>query len=267
MKKGFTLVELSIVLIIIGMLVGGILIGQNLIESAKINSFVRQMQQIDAAASLFKDKYKSIPGDADIARAANRLGGGPMVPTKKDGILCDDDCANNTFWTNNEAQNFFYDLNVLSNVKFENCPSFSNAFSWEMITSGPNCNVPTAKLGQKAMIFITYTSNNPALNTNLYNMFDCTGMAASGGWYNAANGGGSTGGCKLPFTGGQAYAYDNKVDDGLATSGNVVSSTTNYGNVTWQGYDGDQTVAGAQSAYNVSSRDLTHALTQKVGVK
>ena len=53
-KSGFTLVELSIVLVIIGLLIGGILVGQSLIESAKMNSFVRQVQQIDIAGEFQK---------------------------------------------------------------------------------------------------------------------------------------------------------------------------------------------------------------------
>ena len=63
MKKGFTLVELSIVLVIIGLLIGGILVGQSLINSAKINAQVRQLQQFDIATNTFKTKFKQIPGD------------------------------------------------------------------------------------------------------------------------------------------------------------------------------------------------------------
>lgn len=276
MNKGFTLVELSIVLIIIGLLVGGVLIGQNLIESAKLSAFVSQMQQIDAAAAIFKDKYKALPGDADLARVAIRGTGGPMTPKIRDGILCDDDCSAANFWSNTEAQNFWYELNVLGGVKFENCKTFSTQSGRrEMVTSGPNCNVPTAKLGEKAMIFIHNTSNNPALNINYYVIADCSGMqrVPSAGFFNDAHSDTpSNRACWRPYTGGQAYAYDNKVDDGSATTGNVVASVKNmvYPNSSPGGLsdtDGDQTIGGSQSSYNVSSQEPTHNLMQVIGTQ
>jgi prepilin-type N-terminal cleavage/methylation domain-containing protein len=65
-KKGFTLVELSIVLVIIGLLIGGILVGQSLIESAKIKAVIKQISQYDIAMSTFITKYNQLPGDATI---------------------------------------------------------------------------------------------------------------------------------------------------------------------------------------------------------
>ena len=64
MNNGFTLIELSIVLVIIGLLIGGILVGQSLIQSAAINATVSQIQQFDASTMAFKSKYKYLPGDA-----------------------------------------------------------------------------------------------------------------------------------------------------------------------------------------------------------
>ena len=62
-KSGFTLVELSIVLVIIGLLIGGILVGQSLIESAKVNKIIGEAQQYQIAIRLFKEKFKQLPGD------------------------------------------------------------------------------------------------------------------------------------------------------------------------------------------------------------
>lgn len=63
MNRGFTLIELSIVLVIIGLLVGGILVGQSLIDSAKISNFVSLISESDAAVNAFEAKYNGLPGD------------------------------------------------------------------------------------------------------------------------------------------------------------------------------------------------------------
>ncbi len=70
-EQGFTLVELAVVMIIIGLLIGGILKGQELIANAEIASTVSQIKGIDAATSTFRDKYDNLPGD--MPNAGNRL--------------------------------------------------------------------------------------------------------------------------------------------------------------------------------------------------
>ena len=65
MKKqsGFTLIELAIVLVIIGLLLGGVLKGQELINSAKIKNIVNDFNSTSAAIYGFQDRYKALPGD------------------------------------------------------------------------------------------------------------------------------------------------------------------------------------------------------------
>src|SRR5271169_6778446 len=62
-QAGFTLVELAIVMIIIGLLIAGVLKGQALIGNAKVTAQVAQIKSIDAATSTFKDMYAALPGD------------------------------------------------------------------------------------------------------------------------------------------------------------------------------------------------------------
>ena len=61
-QAGFTLVELAIVMIIIGLLIAGVLKGQALIGNAKVTAQVAQIKSIDAATSTFKDMYCLFPG-------------------------------------------------------------------------------------------------------------------------------------------------------------------------------------------------------------
>lgn len=65
MKKqsGFTLIELAIVLVIIGLLLGGVLKGQELITQAKIKNVIADFNGITAAYYGYQDRYKRIPGD------------------------------------------------------------------------------------------------------------------------------------------------------------------------------------------------------------
>lgn len=62
-QKGFTLVELAIVLTIVGLLIGGILKGQQLMTNARVTATMAQVQAIDAAVTTFRDTYNFLPGD------------------------------------------------------------------------------------------------------------------------------------------------------------------------------------------------------------
>ena len=62
-QNAFTLIELSIVLVAIGLLIGGILLGQNLIFAAQIQQQVKQLEEYSLAYETFKTKYNCIPGD------------------------------------------------------------------------------------------------------------------------------------------------------------------------------------------------------------
>lgn len=65
--QGFTLVEIAIVLVIIGLLLGGILKGQEMITQAKIKNVVADMSGVTAAMYGYQDRYKALPGDDKLA--------------------------------------------------------------------------------------------------------------------------------------------------------------------------------------------------------
>jgi len=62
-QSGFTLVEIAIVLVIIGLLLGGILKGQELINSAKVKNLANDFRTIPTYIYAYQDKFKSLPGD------------------------------------------------------------------------------------------------------------------------------------------------------------------------------------------------------------
>jgi len=93
MKKqsGFTLVEIAIVLVIIGLLLGGVLKGQELINSAKVKNFANDFRQIPLFIYGYQDKYKALPGDdpkylEHIGGAATAAGlSAPLAPKTTPG--------------------------------------------------------------------------------------------------------------------------------------------------------------------------------------
>lgn len=62
-RSGFSLVELSIVLVILGLLTGGILTGQNLIRAAELRGIVTDYQKLISSIKTFQNKYMALPGD------------------------------------------------------------------------------------------------------------------------------------------------------------------------------------------------------------
>lgn len=61
--RGFTLVEVAIVLVIIGVLLGGVLKGQELINNARVRSLVNELRSTQTAVFAFQDKFRALPGD------------------------------------------------------------------------------------------------------------------------------------------------------------------------------------------------------------
>jgi prepilin-type N-terminal cleavage/methylation domain-containing protein len=83
-ESGFTLVEIAIVLVIIGLLLGGILKGQEMITQAKIKNIINDFNGVTAAVNSYQDRYRAMPGD-DLT-ATTRWGAG-VVSGNGDGII------------------------------------------------------------------------------------------------------------------------------------------------------------------------------------
>lgn len=72
-QAGFTLIEIAIVLVIIGLLLGGVLKGQEMITQGKIKNIISDFNGVQAAYYGYQDRYKAIPGD-DVGAAARWAG-------------------------------------------------------------------------------------------------------------------------------------------------------------------------------------------------
>ena len=83
-QRGFTLIEIAVVLVIIGLLLGGVLKGQELINSAKVKNLATDFRNIPVFLYTYQDKFRALPGDdasvvshvSGVAASAGTLGNG-----------------------------------------------------------------------------------------------------------------------------------------------------------------------------------------------
>ena len=199
-------------MIIIGLLIGGILKGQELIANAEIASTVSQVKGIDAATSTFKDKYGFLPGDipAPNTRLANcagacagagdgngRVGGGAPLAAPA-----------------GEAQRFFVHLSaadLLSGISVTGPAGWGQLYPEAKVEggfhaayhAGGNLGVGTPPAGH--YLSLVFNPGGASANDTL--------------------------------TPNEAQRIDSKLDDGIPTTGDVVGSAGACGNN--QGYDED----------------------------
>lgn len=132
-QQGFTLVEIAIVLVIIGLLLGGILQGQSLIRSMRVKDVVVTAKDLTAASQQFKDRYRYLPGDWRYS--ANEI---PNVTVGGDGngIINTVTESNNVpihlfnagFIRSTQLQSYYGTVRVLGN----------NAAAGSVVASGSN---------------------------------------------------------------------------------------------------------------------------------
>ena len=213
MKKGFTLVELSIVLVIIGLLVGGVLVGQSLIDSAKLQKAVRAIQQYQAAVLLFKDKFKSLPGDS--ALFAN--------PGNNDGQILGSAAENNY---DLEIGNFWAHMSQSGMLKEQYTGTGASAGVFTL----PANTMPKLDYGKKTQIvsgYVAYEGFAEPLNyENVFWLIDPPSQSrfVEGGAGNCGSGFTANDECDYPLSPVQAVAFDQKLDDGKPNTGSVQAS-------------------------------------------
>lgn len=192
MKQGFTLIELSIVLVIIGLLVGGILVAQSLISSASVQSQIRQLQQLEIAYYGFESRYRSIPGDSKLFQD----------PGDGDGLIENDKTAGHTtlfsYQLAEEKANFWVHLSDSGMISkslgdFVNTPTAPLDYE-------PGVNAPEAAIRTDSVVTLFHTGaggSSCSSNGTMRAFWLISGVNAAGG-----------------MTVAEAAAIDIKLDDG-----------------------------------------------------
>lgn len=202
-QKGFTLVELSIVLVIIGLIVGGVLVGQDLINAAKIRAHVSQLEKFDAGASTFRAKYNFRAGDGVRGQVDAFFGANVLVPGNGDGTI-DDGVAGNTNTFDAEIENYWQYLTVAALIPGVPIGTLNPAV---MPNSCTDCTLPESSLG-RGFITLGSKDNDPT-------------SAVSGSllYYFTTDENADNANINTVLTPAEAFGVDSKLDDGRPNTG------------------------------------------------
>jgi len=220
MKKiqGFTLVELAIVMIVIGLLIGGVLKGQELVKNSQITGTIAQVHALTGATQGFKDAYRGLPGDlrqvdalakipncavtrgCDASRTPARLGNGRIEPWWASNAVTNPfDPNHGMMWGAvpplDEAYAFFIQLNLTNYIS-----SFDGSNGPHIIT----------KLKQ----------------TYLTPQYYAHPGAPAGNYFRVMNINGTGSISSRSLSPAIAARFDQKMDDGNPVAGSVRADTT-----------------------------------------
>jgi prepilin-type N-terminal cleavage/methylation domain-containing protein len=257
-QKGFTIVELAIVLVVIGAIMGSIFVGQSLIRSSHLNSVVVDVTRYTQAFTDFRDKYQALPGDFANAQAFWGVpsGGCPegngtgneVCNGNGDGHVCDVNNAANVA----ELKSAWIELANAGFIPGSYRYTAASSGAWEI---GLNLPPSAITLGSFQFYYATCLLGDGLYSTETpYNIH----------WLSFGGVISNTGVLGPILTGAEAFALDTKLDNGMPGTGTVRGGR----NATVYGFTPNcQTSTVAASAeYNQGTTDnvcfMIFALTQ-----
>lgn len=218
-RHGFSLVELSIVLVILGLLIGGVLSGQSLIRAAELRSVTTEYNRYVTAVQSFRDKYFALPGDMNNAAAFWGAADGSTGNT----AACVTTASTSTATCNGDG-NGIVSPSSGSNEYYRFWQHLANAGliegQYNGITQGSTtysstaANSPRGKIPNTLWMAVNYGSaisgNANYFNADYGNHFEYGGMAPNTG---------PNGGVMGPD---ELWNIDTKIDDGKPAMGRLM---------------------------------------------
>ncbi len=226
LKAGFTLVELSIVLVIIGLIIGGVLVGRDLINAATIRAQISQIEKYNSAVNTFRGKYGYLPGDIPNPYATQygflQRGTNPGEGDGNGVIEANlDDYAGangGNFQLCGETGMFWVDLSTAGLIEGRINPSAYAGNAWwscdampVVSAAGIAAYLPAAKLGNGNSVYVWSGGWQYNDEINYFGLASVSGGDDGEGIMN------------MGITVQQAYNIDAKIDDGLPQSGRVTA--------------------------------------------
>lgn len=208
-RSGFSLVELSIVLVILGLLTGGILAGQSLIRASELRAVSTEHDRFITARSAFRDKYFQLPGDLNNAFAFWGATCGTNATTMSTGCNGDGDGTI-------ESSGVSEDVKVWEHLSRAGIIEGSydgtgTDLGGGYISSTPT-NSPSSKFSQGIWLMTDATvSGNVAGGSSTTSYLTLAGYDAAIAPYVGLR----------SMTHGDAWNLDKKMDDGYADTGNM----------------------------------------------
>jgi len=232
-KAGFTLVEMSIVMVIIGLIIGGVMVGRDLITAATVRAQISQIEKYQTAVNTFRGKYGYLPGDipAPMAQqygftargAAQGEGDGNWMIETYSGAI------GPIGWPQGMGETglFWEDLSSGSLI----AGGFNTAVAHQgapnvIPATNLDLYLPQAKMGRGNYVYVYsggvwaagpivgWNSNN----TNYFGLSVPTNGIAAWGLLSSTPG----------LTVLESYNIDKKIDDGLPQSGSVLAQYISY---------------------------------------
>ena len=219
---GFTLIELAIALVVIGLVVGGVLVGRDMVEAAGLRRVASEVERYTAAVQTFRLKYNAVPGDMPnatafwgaMANCTNWVPDTPAVPTcNGNGRVEDRDGTTGSFAVR-ETYLFWQHLSNSGLI----AGAYRGGNTNPVIRPAIGATIPPAGYRAAGVIVEEYAATG-GHRFDVGAAFDC-----------AANEVDDTGGILTPA---EMAAFDQKLDDGLPRVGRLQNATrTGYGSGT-----------------------------------